>query len=75
MIDDDDDDDELNGQDETDFKQDDQQYEIQETKSGRRVGKRKTKETNKNSSNEPIPPKLAKQLTKLLEFVIKYRDK
>jgi hypothetical protein len=45
------------------------------SKVGRRAGKRKLKETNKKQSDDPIPPKLSKQLTTLLDFVIKYRDK
>ena len=45
------------------------------SKSGRRVGKRKLKETNKKYSDDPLPPKLLKQMTTLLDFVIKYRDK
>jgi hypothetical protein len=45
------------------------------SKVGRRVGKRKLKETNKKYSDEPISAKLFKQMTTLLDFVIKYRDK
>ena len=69
-------DDEDDGQqDETDSKQDDNDTEAVTPKVGRRVGKRKLKETSKKYSDDPIPVKLSKQMTKLLDFVIKYRDK
>lgn len=71
-IDYDDDDDQ---QDESNSKLDDDDADIVTSKSGRRVGKRKLKETNKKYSDDPIPPKLFKQMTTLLDFVIKYRDK
>ena len=69
-------DDEDDGQqDDIDSKQDDNDLDVMISKSGRRVGKRKLKETNKKYSDEPIPVKLLKQMTTLLDFVIKYRDK
>lgn len=71
-IDFDDDDDQ---QDDNDSKQDDNDPDVVSSKSGRRVGKRKLKETNKKYSEDPISPKLLKQMTTLLDFVIKYRDK
>ncbi|CAF1110954.1 unnamed protein product [Adineta steineri] len=74
LDDDDDDDDDDGQQDEIDSKQDDNDADVTTTKTGRRVGKRKLKETNKKYSEDPIPPKLLKQLTKLLDFVVKYRD-
>ncbi|CAF0747001.1 unnamed protein product [Didymodactylos carnosus] len=39
----------------------------------KRLGKRKIKENNRNN-NEPINPKLLKQMKVLLEIVIKYKD-
>ncbi|CAF1118722.1 unnamed protein product [Adineta steineri] len=74
LDDDDDDDDDDGQQDEIDSKQDDNDADVTTTKVGRRVGKRKLKETNKKYSEDPISPKLLKQLTKLLDFVVKYRD-
>ncbi|CAM2712301.1 unnamed protein product [Rotaria socialis] len=71
-IDFDDDDDEQ--QDESNSKQDDDDMDAVPTKVGRRAGKRKLKETNKKYSDDPIPAKLLKQMTTLLDFVIKYRD-
>ncbi|CAF0781322.1 unnamed protein product [Adineta ricciae] len=67
------DDDDDGQHDETDSKQDDD-ADVTISKSGRRVGKRKLKETNKKYSDDPISPKLFKQLSTLLDFVIKYRD-
>jgi hypothetical protein len=70
------DDDDDGGQvDEIDSKQDDNDMDVVTSKVGRRAGKRKLKETNKKYSDDPIPAKLFKQLTTLLDFVIKYRDK
>jgi hypothetical protein len=68
----DDDDDQ---QDDIDSKQDDNDLDVMISKTGRRVGKRKLKETNKKYSDDPISAKLLKQMTTLLDFVIKYRDK
>ena len=68
----DDDDDQ---QDDADSKQDDNDSDVLMSKPSRRVGKRKLKETNKKYSEDPIAPKLLKQMTTLLDYVIKYRDK
>ena len=46
-----------------------------DSKSGKRMGKRKLKDMNKNYPNEPIPSKLFKQMQTLLDYVVKYRDK
>lgn len=69
------DDDDDGQQDEADSKQDDNDPDVTTPKSSRRVGKRKLKETNKKYSDDPVSPKLFKQLSTLLDFVIKYRDK
>lgn len=69
------DDDDDGQQDEIDSKQDDNDLDVVTSKSGRRVGKRKIKETTKKFSDDPVPAKLMKQMTTLLDFVIKYRDK
>ncbi len=69
------DDDDDGQHDDIDSKQDDNDMDVVISKVGRRVGKRKIKETNKKYSDEPIPAKLFKQMTTLLDFVIKYRDK
>lgn len=66
----DDDDEGLN--DDFDMRQGDNDLDSVDSKSGKRAGKRKLKESNKN---EPIPSKLYKQMQTLLDFVIKYRDK
>jgi len=68
-------DDDDDGQQDDGDKQDDNDPDVVTPKLGRRLGKRKLKETNKKMSDEPIPPKLFKQLSTLLDFVIKYRDK
>ncbi|CAF1187630.1 unnamed protein product [Rotaria sordida] len=75
-IDDDDDDGGSSGiqHDEMDIRQGDNDFESIDSKSSKRIGKRKLKETNKNYLNEPIPSKLFKQMQTLLDFVIKYRD-
>ncbi|CAF0773868.1 unnamed protein product [Rotaria sordida] len=69
-----DDDDDVGQHDENDSKQGDNDMDIVTSKVGRRVGKRKLKETNKKYSDDPVPAKLFKQMTTLLDFVIKYRD-
>ena len=74
-MDDDDEDEEIGAQDDGDSKQDDADADGSSSKTGRRAGKRKLRDTGKSSANEPLPAKLSKQLSKLLEFVIKYRDK
>jgi hypothetical protein len=71
----DDDDDGGGEHDELDDRQGDNDIDGIESKFGKRVGKRKLKETNKTYSNEPVPSKLFKQMQTLLDFVIKYRDK
>ncbi|CAF3394516.1 unnamed protein product [Rotaria sp. Silwood1] len=68
------DDDDDGQHDENDSKQGDNDMDVITSKVGRRAGKRKLKETNKKYSDDPIPAKLFKQMTTLLEFVIKYRD-
>ena len=44
-------------------------------RSNKRTGKRKLKDTQKNTPHEMIPSKLYKQMQTLLDVVIKYRDK
>ncbi len=46
-----------------------------DSKSGKRMGKRKLKDMNTNYPNAPIASKLFKQMQILFDFVIKYRDK
>ncbi|CAF3496918.1 unnamed protein product, partial [Rotaria sp. Silwood2] len=68
------DDDDDGQHDEIDVRQGDNDFDCMDTKFGKRMGKRKLKESSKNYSNEPIPSKLYKQMQTLLDFVIKYRD-
>ena len=71
----DDDDDDDSPLDDTDVKQEDNDPDEVPPKASKRVGKRKARESGKSASNEPVPAKLFKRMTKLFEFVIKYRDK
>lgn len=72
---DEDDEDDIGGQDDAESKQDDPDVDESTSKTVRRGGKRKLRDTGKSVANDPLPAQLSKQLTKLLEFVIKYRDK
>lgn len=74
-MDDEDDEDDIGGQDDAESKQDDPDVDESTSKTVRRGGKRKLRDTGKSVANDPLPAQLSKQLTKLLEFVIKYRDK
>jgi hypothetical protein len=73
---DDDDDDDVDDIDDNELAQrDDHPFDGSPTKSVRRTGKRKQRETSKTYQQDPVTGKLSKQLTKLYDFVIKYRDK
>jgi hypothetical protein len=60
---------------EIDSRQEDIDMDGMNSKFGKKMGKRKLKDMNKNYPNEPIPSKLFKQMQTLLDFVVKYRDK
>ncbi|UJR09679.1 hypothetical protein I4U23_013913 [Adineta vaga] len=60
--------------DDLDVRHGDHDIDGSDSKSGKRSGKRKLKDSQKFYRNEPIPSKLYKQMQAILDFVIKYRD-
>lgn len=68
------DDDDDGQHDDLDGRQFDHDIDGGDSKSGKRSGKRKLKDSHKHHHHEPIPTKLYKQMQTLLDVVIKYRD-
>ncbi|CAF0901694.1 unnamed protein product [Adineta ricciae] len=68
------DDDDDGQHDDLDGRQFDRDIDGIDSKSGKRSGKRKLKDSHKHYQNEPVPTKVYKQMQTLLDVVIKYRD-